>query len=407
MRALACLLLLTAACASAVEPLPGDSGAAVLDAGTSPVADAETAPDATAQPDAGAAQPDAAPADARIVDPPDAGLAPDATTDAGLDLYFPPADGEWATLDPAASGWDPAALEAAVTYAGDHATRALVITQGGRILAERYWNADASFERDIASAQKSIVAVLTGIAVDEGRVALEDPVSTHLGMGWTFQIPAEEQQIQVRHLLTMTSGLDPDFRRAAAPGTTWLYDTDAYQQVRRMLEATYATDIGALSTAKLFAPIGARSANWVERRLMRDPHGNPLLGLELTARDLARFGVLVLARGRWADTRVVNEAFLTQALTSSQPLNPAYGLLWWLNGQSFALLPPRARVEGTLIPHGPADLVAALGAEDQKLYVSASERLVVTRLGASAGPRAGALSSFDDELWTRIMAAKR
>jgi hypothetical protein len=39
--------------------------------------------------------------------------------------------------------------------------------------------------------------------------------------------------------------------------------------------------------------------------------------------------------------------------------------------------------------------------------VSASERLVVTRLGASAGPRAGALSSFDDELWTRIMAAKR
>ncbi len=59
-----------------------------------------------------------------------------------------------------------------------------------------------------------------------------------------------------------------------------------------------------------------------------------------------------------------------------------------------------------LIPSAPSDTIAALGAADRKLYVVPSLSLVVTRLGAAAGPPAAAGSSFDSELWERLLAAR-
>jgi len=61
-------------------------------------------------------------------------------------------------------------------------------------------------------------------------------------------------------------------------------------------------------------------------------------------------------------------------------------------------------IAGPLIPAAPADLIAALGKNDQKIYVAPSRGLVVIRQGASAGAGRQALSSFDNELWRRIMA---
>ena len=92
--------------------------------------------------------------------------------------------------------------------------------------------------------------------------------------------------------------------------------------------------------------------------------------------------------------------------TPSQTLNRSYGYLWWLNGQpSYQLPGPQQTVfPGPLIPAAPADLIAALGKNDQKIYVVPSLGLVVVRQGNSAGASRLAASSFDNELWTRIMA---
>ncbi|HLO79486.1 MAG TPA: hypothetical protein VK166_00925, partial [Chitinophagaceae bacterium] len=59
-------------------------------------------------------------------------------------------------------------------------------------------------------------------------------------------------------------------------------------------------------------------------------------------------------------------------------------------------------LNGPLTPNAPADMYAALGKNDQKVYVVPSQNLVVIRMGESAGNSMLALSSFDNELWGKL-----
>jgi CubicO group peptidase (beta-lactamase class C family) len=245
-----------------------------------------------------------------------------------------------------------------------------------------------------------MTSYLVGSLRTEGKVALDDSVSRWLGSGWTRTSRKNERAITVRHLLEMTSGLDDSFHRAAAPGKRWEYVNDAYHQLHPVLERASGTSLQPLSRRLLFGPIGASSARW-SPRFGRDPNGRPLLGLELTPRDMARFGLLALAHGRWGGTRVVPEGYARRALASSQQLNPSYGFLWWLNGKTSHQLPGPAPhpIAGPLVPSAPADTVAALGAGDQKIYVVPSLDVVVVRQGF----RAGGQLAFD-ELWWQALA---
>ena len=124
------------------------------------------------------------------------------------------------------------------------------------------------------------------------------------------------------------------------------------------------------------------------------------LGFATTARDLARFGLLILADGQWnGETVIADRDYLHAALRPSQKLNPSYGYLWWLNGQSEVARGAGERGKDPLIPPAPPDLVAALGAVDRKLYVAPSLELVVTRLGDSTGP------NFQNDFWKLLMEA--
>lgn len=332
-----------------------------------------------------------------------AGRAPGAR--AATDLYFPPRAGAWATLDPASAGWDEGSLDTALDLAGARRSTGVVLLVGGRILAESYWRgATSTSTRDVASVQKSLTSFMVGSLRAKGRIALDDPVSRWLGSGWTRASGRNERAITVRHLLEMTSGLDDEFRRVAAPGTHWRYHNDAYHQLHPVLERASRTGLQRLSDSLLFGPVGIASGDW-QPRFMRDPNGRRLQGLSLTPRDMARFGLLALARGRWAGTRVVPEAYVRSALSSSQRMNPSYGLLWWLNGKTTHQLPgPSPRpLSGPLVPSAPADLVAALGAGDQKIYVVPSLSLVVARQGFGASSRGDV--EFDEEWWQLLVRA--
>lgn len=309
--------------------------------------------------------------------------------------YWPPASGSWDSVSPAEAGWDPARLEAAVAFAGERSTQALLIVLDGRILAERRWGVAADFRRDVASCQKSVVALLVGQARSRGLLALGDTVSGHLGPGWSAAAPADEARITVRHLLTMTSGLDDRLRKAAEPGTRWSYNTPAYHVLQLVLEEVTGTGIDPLSRLWLWAPIGATHSSWYVRPGPGDALGRPQWGLLMPARDMVRFGLMVERLGRWRSATVVDETYLAEALRPSQALNPAYGYLWWLNRQD----PPR------LFRGAPADLVAAQGRHDQKIYVSRSRRLVVARLGEDGGGRRADGTDFNTGFWTRLMAA--
>jgi CubicO group peptidase (beta-lactamase class C family) len=327
------------------------------------------------------------------------------STTHGVSQYFPSPSG-WETVDPAAVGWNPAALQSALDFAGARSSRAVVVAVGGRVVAQQSWGVALGFARDIASAQKSVTALLIGNLVAAGRLAVREPVATYLGRGWTKTTPDQERLITVRHLLTMTSGLTDDLRFEAVPGTRWRYNTNAYQELPRVVEAITARTIDAVTRAELFDPIGVSSASGWRDRLgngpfAKDGNGRRIQGLLMTAPDMARVGLLVVRGGQWNGRSVLEDPrYLATALDSSQDLNPSYGYLWWLNGKSAHVLPgPPVRRPGPLIPTAPTDLVAALGKDDQTIYVCRSLDLVVTRIGANAG------GGFDVELWRRLVAA--
>ena len=332
-------------------------------------------------------------------------------------LYFPPADGPWETVDPAEAGWDAERLDAALALAGERDSTGVVILHRGRILAERHWTLDSpsrghvngSHSRnaaghaieDVASVQKSVVAVLVGFAQERGLLTPDDAVTDHAGR-WTEATEEQEGTVTIRHLMAMTTGLTPALEYDAPPGSKWLYNTPAYHHLLRIVAAAAGLDRNEVTREWLTGSIGMRDSRWEPR-----PWANSAIatGFATTARDLARFGLLILAGGTWDGQTVIEDtAYLAEMLRPSQMLNPSYGLLWWTNGQASSMswaIPP-VTTAGTLIPAAPDDLVAAQGARDRKLYVVSSLDLVVARLGDN-GSRDG--SSFNDAFWKRLIEA--
>jgi CubicO group peptidase (beta-lactamase class C family) len=330
------------------------------------------------------------------------------TGDAQDPPYAPPSSGdEWERISPDAAGWNPERLEAALTFAGEQRSTAMVMLSGGRILAERYWQGwDEHRSGIVASVQKSLVAVLIGIAQHDGLLAITDPVSRYLGEGWS-RAPAEaEGRITIRHLLTMTSGLDDRLGYEAEAGTVWHYNTSAYAQLKTVIERASGVSLSEYTHRAVWDRIGVRDSSWFTPR-REDAPGQQWIA---SARDMARFGLLVLCGGFWGGETVIADAgYLAAMLATSQELNHAYGYLWWLNGKDRFVLPGRGReFMGSLIRTAPADMVSALGAGDKKIYVVPSLDLVVVRHGpAATADDDQARSSFDNELWQHIMAARR
>ena len=153
-----------------------------------------------------------------------------------------------------------------MTFVASRSTTAVVLLHGGRILAEQFIGVDPTYRRDVASCQKSVVALLLGIAQDRRLLAIDDPVTAVLGAGWSNAAADDERAITIRHLLTMTSGLDAERRAVARPGTVWSYNNDAYHQLQPILEIVTGAGIDALCAEWLWAPIGVTGSSWDQRR---------------------------------------------------------------------------------------------------------------------------------------------
>lgn len=130
--------------------------------------------------------------------------------------------------------------------------------------------------------------------------------------------------------------------------------------------------------------------------------------MRASLRDMSRFGLFALRKGKWENRQLVSSAYMDEAVTPSQKLNEAYGYLWWVNSGGSYLRAGinSSRNEGRLLPDVPADSYAALGAMDKKIYVIPSLDVVVCRHGGTAAKESGgAMSSFDNEFLGRICRA--
>jgi CubicO group peptidase (beta-lactamase class C family) len=327
------------------------------------------------------------------------------------DYYYPPqSGGSWQMLSPDSLGWCPEQIDSLYAFLEAKNSKSFMVLHKGKRVLEKYFG---SYTQDsiwyYASAGKSVMAFLIGQAQEEGLLDVQLPVSTYLGPGWTDCPPAKEDLITVWHQLTMTAGLDdgipptpqnPDPLNCLADtclqylsdaGTRWAYHNAPYRLVQDVLESASGQNKNQFTRSRLLQRVGMQGAwfNYV------------LFG---RARDMARFGHLILSRGVWdGDSLLKDTAYFNAMVRPSQSLNPSYGYLWWLNGQSSHLLPRlQLPFSGPLIPNGPADMFAALGKNDQKIYVVPSQDLVVVRQGNDTGEPSLAISSFDNQLWQKI-----
>ena len=294
---------------------------------------------------------------------------------------------------PAWAGADFASLDSFVERT---AGEAFAIWEDGAMVHEWY-RTDASYTRDIASAQKSILSLLVGRAIGDGLVQLDTSIDDVLGQQWTPH--GQSAGITVEHLLSMTSGLDDALDVIAAPGERWSY-SGAFAILFDVVTAVTGREMNDVAQEWLFEPAGTANSVFYER-----PAGIAApVGLRSTVPDLMALGRVVLdgmAPG-------LADGWLDRSFAPSQAFNRSYGLLWWLNDQESFMLPGRnAQFPGPLVPTAPSSMVAALGKDDQKLYIVPEHRLVVVRLGGRAVPESqAARSTLDVDLWERLTALR-
>ena len=320
-------------------------------------------------------------------------------------LYFPPTTGStWETASPQTLGWCTAKIDSLYAFLGSRDTKAFIVLKNGRIVLEKYYG---TFTQDSAwywaSAGKTLTGFLAGIAQQDGLMNINDSTSKYMGVGWTGLPSAKERLITVRHNLTMTTGLDdgvPDdnctlpscFIYKADAGTRWAYHNAAYFMVQNVIEKVSGLTMNQYTNQKLFAKTGIAGL-WVNNVFYSKP------------RSMARFGWLLLNKGKWnQDVILFDTAYLRAMTNTSQNLNKSYGYLTWLNGKGSFMLPSTQIVGQTnLVPNAPMDMYCALGKNDQKIYVVPSQNLVVIRMGNNGGTTSfNALSNFDNEIWQRL-----
>lgn len=321
-------------------------------------------------------------------------------------MYFPPLTGNtWETRSISDLQWNESAVAPLLDYLELKHSKSFMILVDGRIVMENYFNGhSADSPWYWASAGKTLTAAMTGIAEQEGLLSTNDAVNSHLGT-WTSLTAAQENQILVKHLLSMTSGLQdagnddcvsPDcLTFVAAPGTRWAYD-NVYVKLQDVVAAAAGTTWNDYFGAKLKNKIGM-TGSWIQT--------GDLSVYWSTTRSMARFGLLMLNSGKWDTQQILNENYCHTATHPTQDINKAYGYLWWINGESSFHL-PQSQLEfpGSIIPSGPDDMYMALGKNDQKIYVIPSRKMVVIRMGDAADAETMALSDFDTVLWQKISA---
>lgn len=291
--------------------------------------------------------------------------------------------------------------------------RAVVVVKDGRIVGERYGEGfDASTPLLGWSMTKTVNAAILGTVMAEGRLVLDQK---RLVGDWRTDNRAG---ISVGDLMGMQSGLDFDeeygsvtdvtrmlflerdmaafagSKPLAAPvGTAFNYSSGTAMLLSRVWQDAVGDPDRALAWPRLalFEPVGMRSA------VLETDAAGTFVGssyLYATARDWARFGLLLLQDGKWMDRQILPEGFVTWMREATPASGGEYG-----RGQLWLRGPASSRADD-LRAGMPADAYWLIGHDGQTTTIIPSQRLVVVRMGLT--PRG--LGYFPQKL---VMAAAR
>jgi CubicO group peptidase (beta-lactamase class C family) len=274
-------------------------------------------------------------------------------------------------------------------------TLAFLVVHEDRLVRERYFDGAGRGSRQTSfSVAKSFLSTLIGIAIDEGLIeSVEDPVTVYIPE--LAQRDRRFEQITLRDLLTMSSGLrywdtdlpwpwaddtytyyGVDLREVALnkteierpPGEEWHYNNYNPLLLGLVLEHATGMSVSEFMATRLWQPLGAEAdATW-NLDSARSGFEKLESGINATAADYARFGLLYLHGGEWNGARIVSEEWVRAATRNDASTDPAphYQYFWWVDLER----PGR---------------FYALGDYGQYVYVAPDVDAVVVRLGRDWG----------------------
>jgi CubicO group peptidase (beta-lactamase class C family) len=316
----------------------------------------------------------------------------------------------WRTKTPAAAGWSSTGLAVVDAIADEIGTAALMVVEGGVVVHER----GAIAHRYMChSIRKSLLSALFGIFVAEGQIDLSSTLAA-LGIDDKEGLTDRERLASVNSLLMARSGVfhptgfesagmtaTREARHSHGPGTFWCYNNWDFNALGTIFEQRTGLCLFDAFRDRIAIPCGmedfrygpdAKDGEYVE--LEKSIHR--AYPFRLTARDLARFGLLYVRGGRWDGHQVVPEKWVRLSVQPYSHAGPAgaYGYMWWVvrDGIHFP---------GAIMPRG----FSALGFGGHVLMVLPAQDLVlVHRVDTDAGRAVSSLQI--GRLFEAILSAK-
>lgn len=270
---------------------------------------------------------------------------------------------EWPSADPAELGFDPTRLDLAFHVARSRPyIRSLLVFRNGYFVRGEHIAQDAdSTLVPLYGATTSVLSALTGIAIAEGRItSVDQSIADFLVPEVVAQLDAGHRAITIRHLLTMTSGLqwqegskaESDgfaaspytalWRYAlskpivATPGSRINYNSGAASLLAAVVSRAVGGDLLDFARAKLLVPLGIDSIAWA----FDGDYRNGGTSIRLTARDAAKLGMLYVNAGFSNGQAVVPAQWIAQSMAPVTAAGVPYrfgpvpamnlGYLWWL-----------------------------------------------------------------------------
>ena len=297
-------------------------------------------------------------------------------------------------------------IEAAIKFSEKMESHALLIYQNDEIILEKYFDDyNAETISDTQSMHKTVLAMMVGIAIDEGIIeSVNEPASKHL-IEWRDD---SRNQITIKHLLQQSSGLDyPEFsfhplsefnqlmlgedvtkmtlRQIAyrKPNEIFEYNGVNPQNLGLLLQRAYDKRYADLLSEKIWQKVAQDDASVV---LDSDKNQMPrtYCCLNATARDWLRIGTIILNEGKFKDEQIVSKSWINEMKTPSIT-NPNYGYLTWLGTehQENRIYNPKSTATGIHgEPFDDKDIIYLDGFGGQRVYVIPSKKLVIVRTGA-------------------------
>lgn len=315
---------------------------------------------------------------------------------------------QWDEISPEASGWSASKLSGAQERSREIGSSAVVVVQHGLVVAS--WGEPAA-NIILQSVRKSLLSALIGIAVAHGQIDLRDTLAK---LGIDDDPPpltSEEKQATIGDLLEARSGVyhganyETAFNAALRPprgshppGTHWYYNNWDFNALGAIYERATGKAIFEAFREQIARPIGMQDYDPRNCTYVGGPDSiYPAYVFFSSARDLARFGLLYLHRGRWGDHQIIPSEWIDDSIKaySATYIGSGYGYLWWTSfpDHPLAFPPGQASMVAGSAVYLPPGSYFAWGNGGKFVFVIPSDDLVIVHL-ARNGVELGQMASL-------------